>query len=75
MKLIKVLAQSQNHTNLGNAEDNLAGMKGIPGYKTGTITKERNKYITTGYFDIQDKPILRSKQREAWIEDITYKEN
>ena len=69
MKLIKVLAQSQKHTNFGAAEDNLAGMKGIPGYKTGTITKESKFYIVTGYFDIQDVPVFRSKQREAWIED------
>lgn len=70
MKLIKVLAQSQHHTSFEAAEDNLVGMKGIPGYKTGTITKERDKYVTTGYFDIPGKPVLRSKQREAWIENI-----
>ena len=69
MKLIKVLAQSQKHTNFVEAEDGLAGMKGIPGYKTGAITRESKFFVVTGYFDIEGVPVFRSKQREAWIED------
>lgn len=68
LKLKRVIAQSHLHDTFEQAEDNLAGMKTIPGYMFGVITKEKNKFITTGYFDIEGVPVFRSKQREAWIE-------